>query len=322
MTDVVELTIHDITQIDLERQKSERDVVRFFTGLRGNGKSTLAMKIHLRNPKFKPWQHIVYSRNDLMGIMEGNTRQPVLDDEAIRTGFSRNFFDSDQKTLIQVFNMYRDNFNIYEGCIPTFLDLDTNLRGLATMWVHVPYRGIAVVNSPLNNPYLKDQWDTDNNRKKIMTYIGEHLKNSNFAIPWHKLSTFAGYIYFNPLTPVQEALYKEIKKVKRKAVYDSEMGNQDKPEVKLYDNIIGLLDKGQLDVSQLQAISLANGLKYTSVRAMINQMLVNRGDKLTLSQRLDALKPKPEPKRIRETKEAPVGIDPELYKKLLAKGGM
>lgn len=322
MTDVVELTIRDIGKINTERQNSERDVICLFTGLRGSGKSTLAMKIHLRNQKFKPWQHIVYARTDLMDLMESKTYQPILDDEAIRTGFSRNFFDADQKILIQMFNMYRDNFNIYEGCIPTFLDLDTNLRGLATMWIHVPYRGVAVVNSPLNNPYIKDQWDTDNNRKKIMTYINEHARNPKFTIPWHRLSTFAGYIYFNDLTKIQSDLYKEIKRTKRKAMYDSEINKKDKPEVRLYDNLLMLLDKGNLNIEQLKTISIANGLKYSSVRAMLNQMLVNRGDKKTLAEKFKDLQPKKEPKRMRDINAVPDGINPDLYKKLLKKGGM
>ncbi len=285
--------------------------------------SSLAFKTMVRNPRFKPWNHIVYSRTDLMSLMESKTYQPILDDEAIRTGFSRNFFDSDQKTLIQMFNMYRDNYNIYFGCIPTFLDLDTNLRGLATMWIHVPYRGIAVVNAPLNNPYLKDQWDTDNNRKKIMKYISENAKNPKFSIPWHRLSTFAGYLYFNDLTPIQSSLYKEIKRTKRKLMYDQEI-KKDKPENNMYDNLLKLLDKKNLNVKQLQQISMVNGMKYSSVRAQLNKMILDRGDKETLKEKFDKIikKPETQKKEAQKIDKVPEGMSKELYEKMLSKSGM
>ncbi|KKL16785.1 hypothetical protein LCGC14_2492070, partial [marine sediment metagenome] len=41
-----------------------------------------------------------------MKFLEQLKRGCIMDDEAIRTGYKRNFYDQDQKLLIQMLNMY------------------------------------------------------------------------------------------------------------------------------------------------------------------------------------------------------------------------
>ena len=124
----VQWTIKNLVDIAKARQKNEFDVIQFWSGSRGNGKSTGNFKFCSRFEGFKPWKDIVYSRKDVMAMMEARQFQIIMDDEAVRSGYKRNFYEEDQKKLIAMVNMYRDNFNIYTGCIPNFYDLDKDPR--------------------------------------------------------------------------------------------------------------------------------------------------------------------------------------------------
>ena len=123
-------SIKDLVEVVKERQKNKFDACIVVSGARGNGKSTLLFKLFLRIGKFKPWKQQVYSRKDVMSLLEKFKFGLILDDEAIRTSYKRNFFDEDQKLLIQMLNMYRDNFNIYAAAVPDFYSLDKDLRSL------------------------------------------------------------------------------------------------------------------------------------------------------------------------------------------------
>ena len=208
-----------------------------------------------------------------MELMESKQYRVIMDDEAVRTGYKRNFYEEDQKKLIYMVNMYRDNFNVYNGCIPNFYDLDRDLRGLCTIHIHVIGRGMAVVHLPNKDKlYSNDPWDVAYNSKIEQKWSQKMKNDPKFSPPFYKLTTFAGYLFYNKLTPDQEKLYKEIKRTKRKAIYDGEL-NGNKVEVNIYQNMLKLAKEGYLDADKLKAICLANDVTVASARVTLNRML-------------------------------------------------
>lgn len=235
--------IGDLYRICLKRQANKFDVIIGWSGSRGNGKSTGAYKLGKRYKCFKPWEHLTYSRKEDMNLMEQNKFIYIQDDEAIRGMYKRNFQDPEQKTLVQMLNMFRSHSNVYSFCIPSFYGLDKDLRSLTTIHIHVIERGLAVVHLPREDVlYSDDPWDIAYNQKIESQWARTKKHNPYFKPPYHKLSTFAGYLKYGKLTAASEKLYEEIKESKRKEIYETQMlkemnGKEDKRSLALYDSI-------------------------------------------------------------------------------------
>lgn len=276
-------SLKDMVEIAKERRKNKFDVIIVVTGARGDGKSTLLFKFLSRFKQFKPWKHMVYSRKDAMKLLEETKSGCIFDDEAIRTGYKRQFFEEDQKLLIQMLNMYRDNFNIYVMAIPSFYSLDKDLRDLIKIHIHVIERGLGVVHIANEGIlYSDDYWDVRYNQKVEERWARARQKNPNYRPKYNRLTTFRGYIKFGDLTPKQRELYEEIKVTKRKAVYEEEMKSE-KEGGGFYDKIVDRLKSGEITKETLQEICLVNGLKYSAVSSMLNIKLTDAGIKETLS---------------------------------------
>ncbi len=275
--------IKDLVEVAKKRQENEFDVCIVVSGSRGNGKSSFIYKFLTRLGKFKPWKQQVYSRKDVITLLENQKFGNIFDDEAIRTGYKRNFFDEDQKILIQMLNMYRDNFNIYCAAVPDFYSLDKDLRALMKIHIHIIERGLGVVHIANEGTlYSDDCWDIAYNKKIEENWAKRKKMNPNYQPKYNRLTTFAGYIKFNDLTPNQRAKYKEIKLVKRKEVYDKEISNED-VQVGFYDRVMGRLIKGEIKTKKvLQEICLSHGFNYSTVTRAINAKLTDRGMKETL----------------------------------------
>lgn len=287
-------SIKDLVEIAKKRQENKFDALIVVSGSRGNGKSTLLFKFFLRFRKFKPWKHQVYSRKHVMELLEKSKFGCILDDEAIRTSYKRNFFEEDQKLLIQMLNMYRDNFNVYAAAVPDFYSLDKDLRSLIKIHIHIIERGFGVVHIANEGTlYSDDCWDIKYNKKIEENWAKRKQMNPDYQPKYNRLTTFRGYIKFKDLTPKQRELYEEIKVTKRKAVYDEEI-NKIEDKGGFYDRIIERLQKGEIKTKKvLQEICLANGLLYSSVSDMLNRKLTDKGLKETLSDFLPRLKSKP-----------------------------
>ncbi len=275
--------IKDLVEVAKKRQENEFDVCIVVSGSRGNGKSSFIYKFLTRLGKFKPWKQQVYSRKDVITLLENQKFGNIFDDEAIRTGYKRNFFDEDQKILIQMLNMYRDNFNIYCAAVPDFYSLDKDLRALIKIHIHIIERGLGVVHLANEGTlYSDDCWDIAYNKKIEENWAKRKNMNPNYQPKYNRLTTFAGYIKFKDLTPNQRAKYKEIKLVKRKEVYDREISNED-VQVGFYDRILDRLIKGEIKTKKvLQEICLSHGFNYSAVTRTINAKLTDRGMKETL----------------------------------------
>ena len=294
-------SIGDLIEIAQERQKNKFDMIIVVSGARGNSKSSFFFKFFSRIKGFKPWKHQVYSRNDVMRLLEGGKFGCIFDDEAIRTGYKRNFFDQDQKLLIQMINMYRDNFNIYGLAVPNFYNLDKDLRDLCKIHIHMIERGFGVVHVPSEGSlYSEDKWDIKQNKRTEDKWARAKMKNPNYKPKYNRLTTFRGYLKFSDLTPKQRELYEDIKVTKRKAVYEEEMKKEEEGGG-FYDRLIIRIKSGEINRKTLQEVCLANGLKLSAVQNFLNTKFRDDGVKERLSDYFNKAE-----KNITPTKSQPV----------------
>lgn len=271
-------TVKDIVKILKDRQVNEFDGNIAVSGDRGNGKSTLINKIFYRFKVFNPWKHQVYSREDVIALLKYLTYALCWDDEAINSGYKRNFQDKGQQELIKILTAYRDNYNIFASAIPNFFSLDKDLRDLYFIHLHVIERGIAVVHMPLQGRlYSQDRWDAKYNSKIEEKWSKKMQKDPNFRPPYHKLTTFRGYLFFGDCTEKQKKLYKHIKKTKREKSFLTDEEKNANKEIPFLDKLYKLLIEDKLTREGIRQACLVEDKKDSSINAALNRMLKDNG---------------------------------------------
>lgn len=280
-------SIKEVVEILKARQGNEFDGNIAVSGDRGNGKSTVINKILLRFDNFNPWTHQVYSRKEVVNLLKTQFLGICWDDEAINSGYKRNFQNKGQHELIKLLTAYRDNFNVFASAIPNFFSLDRDLRDLYFLHLHVIERGIAVVHMPIQGKiYSQDRWDAKYNAK-IEERFGKKIKEKpDYTPPYHKLTTFRGYLYFSDLTTKQKELYKLVKRTKREQAFSTPEELEEDKEKSFNERIYELLLDYKLSRDGLIQICLANGKKYSNTVSSLNIMLKDNGDTRTVGQLL------------------------------------
>lgn len=287
-------SIKEIVEILRARQNNEFDGNIAVSGDRGNGKSTCIGKIFYRFPVFNPWVHQVYSRDEAIKLLKTQYFGLCWDDEAINSGYKREFQNKGQQEMIKILTAYRDNFNIFASAIPNFFSLDKDLRDLYFLHLHIIERGIAVVHMPLQGRlYSQDRWDAKYNAKIEESWSKKMQKDPKFKPPYHRLSTFRGYLYFNDLTQKQKELYKEVKKTKREDSFLTEQEKLDNGSVPFLDKVFNQLIERKLTRDGLIQICLMEGKKFSSIQSQLNVMLTDKGYKETVKNFLEEPQNKP-----------------------------
>ncbi len=273
-------TIKELTEVLKERQLNKFDCDFGVSGKRGDGKSTMLYKIFnsFRKQGFKQKKHQVYSQKDVIDLLSNQEFSYCWDDEAINSGYKRDFAKVGQKILIKIITNYRDNFNIYGSALPFFYNLDKALRELMFMHIHIIERGVAIILLPLSDQiHSQDPWDTKNNIKVEEKEYRLMRNNPEHKFRYHKLSTFAGFLYFGPMTKKQEERYKLLKKEKRRRSFEDSNGlgeNGDESFInKIYDSLI----EKKLSKDGLYQACLIEGRKYSVVCGTLNRMLTDKG---------------------------------------------
>ena len=310
---VVKWSVRDIVDILKARQRNKFDGNLAVSGDRGNGKSTIIGKIFYRFPKFRPKIHQVYNREDVIRLLRKHKYSLCFDDEAVNTGYKRDFQNRGQKELIKVLTAYRDNFNIHASAIPNFFSLDKDLRDLFFLHIHVIERGIAVIHMPLQGRlYSQDRWDSKYNAKVEENWSKKIQANPMFKPAYYKLSTFRGYLFFKDLTDKQRKLYEEVKVEKRRLKFDSEEELLEQKEKDFSERLYKLLIEKKLTRSGLVQYCLLEGKKYSSISTKLNMMLTDRGVKETVK---DFLCPNEKARIESNVKEEINKIIPEVKEK-------
>jgi hypothetical protein len=277
-------TIRELCEILRSRQLNKYDINIGVSGKRGDGKSTFINKLLLRFDGFSPWKHQVYAQDDVIKLLREQKFGYCWDDEAINSGYKRDFQKSGQKKLIKIVSAYRSNYNLYISAIPFFYSLDKDLRDLIFMHIHIIERGLAVIFIQVEDQiHTLDPWDTRNNAKLEEKWLKAKQNNPNFRFPYHKLSTFAGYIIFNDLTDKQRKLYEEIREKKRAIAFNTEMENKEKKIKDFYENTLKLLIDKKLTKNGLVQACLINNKVYSSVCQELNRRLKDIGETQTVT---------------------------------------
>lgn len=270
-------TVKELSGLLRKRQMNKFDVNIGISGARGDGKSTFLFKIFnsFKNDGFKPYKHQVYSQSDVVGLLSDQKFGFCWDDEAINSGYKREFGKVGQIQLIKTVTNYRDNFNIYGSALPFFYNLDRALRELIFMHVHIVERGFGVILLPLEGQiHTQDPWDTVTNKKVELKENARMIKNPTARFRYHKFTTFSGFVYFGPMTKNQEEKYNEIKRKKRAAEFESI--KKDKPKL-LVDKLYDYLIQGKLTKEVLMHSCFIEGAKYSSMLMQLNTRLKDNG---------------------------------------------
>ena len=279
----IKWSIKNIVKILKDRQQNEFDGNIAVSGDRGNGKSVLLCKIFYRFNIFNPWKHQVYSRDEVIKLLKGSQYGICMDDEAINSGYKRDFQNKGQQELIKIITAYRDNFNAYGSAIPNFFNLDKDLRDLYFLHLHVIERGLAVVHMPTQGKlYSQDRWDAKYNATVEGKWSKKLQENPNFKPPYHRLTTFRGYLFFEDLTDKQKKLYKEIKRTKRAKAFLTDKEKMDKTEMSWINKVYNMVLEKKLTINEFKKVCLLEGKKYNTVRITLSKKLVdeNKGVKM------------------------------------------
>lgn len=275
-------TVKEFTEVLRKRQLNKFDVNIGVSGSRGDGKSSFLFKIFnsFKKSGFLQEKHQVYEQKDVISLLAQQQFSFCWDDEAINSGYKRDFQAAGQKTLVKVVTNYRDNFNIYASALPFFYSLDKDLRELIFVHVHIIERGVAVILLPLTDQvHASDPWDTKSNIKIESKEYARMKKVPGSTFRYHRFTTFAGYIYFGPMTKKQEKYYKAIKQKKRHKSFGLE-NVEEKQDFK--HRCYNLLTTEKLTKDGLIQACLLEGRKYTSMLTELNRMLKNNGETKTV----------------------------------------
>lgn len=243
--------------------------------------STLLFKIFnsFKEDGFDMNKHMEYSQQAVTNLLANQRFGFCWDDEAINSGYKRDFQVKGQKILIKVVTNYRDNYNIYASALPFFYSLDTDLRALIFVHIHIIERGVGVILLPLDNQiHASDPWDTKNNIKIEERESRRVKRNPDLPFRYNKLTTFAGYIYFGPMTKKQEKKYKGIKATKRSKNFGLENESE---KLDFKERCYKLLIAGKLSNDGLLQACLLEDRQYSSMTAELNRMLKNNGETKT-----------------------------------------
>lgn len=272
----------ELSEMTKDRIYNKFDSNIAVTGDTGIGKSSFLWKFFHKFPDFKVEDKLTYKRAEMIDLIKNYKFSYCWNDELISSGYKRSFFDQEQIELIQVLTKYRNNFNIVAGAVPIFFTLDKELLKLFGMHINIISRGTGVVHLPRQGRmYSDDRWDVRVNSKLEEKWSNMAMKNPNFKIPYHKYTTFAGYVYFGALTEKQEKYYEYLKSKKRG---ESELLEENNKDVKenFYDKILRMLKEEKLDEKGLFQLCEFEGKKLSSVKVSINRMLKDEGNENTL----------------------------------------
>jgi len=273
------LGIKDIVDVIEGRINNKFDYLCVVDGSRGLGKSTFGVKVmhRVKCPiPFKARRDIVYEQKDVIRHIASKKGGCILVDEAVNVIYNRDFYSEGQKTLIKQINMYRDSNNIMILCVPSFADLDVQLRELCSMRITILRRGVGLVQVPKKSLYDKDIWNVKSNSVLEKKWSESKTKNPKYS----QLSTAVGIITFGDLTTAQRNEYEAIKQEKRNRVFgeftDQSMMND--PEQIFYKGLMDMMKAGKLNPNALEVASKVHGKDINNVRHRLNKMLKELGD--------------------------------------------
>ena len=264
--------VSDLVDVLYGCTQNKFDAIVFISGARGLGKSTLgyilACKCRARGLSFNPETHMVYSRKETLRLLATKKKTVILSDEMVNVSYSRDFYEQEQKTLLKALNLYRDSCNVFLGCIPSFSDLDIQMKRLCKIKIYVKRRGVAIIEVPVRGMYNPDPWDTKANIKK-------EEKNPN---AFSRFSTVKGILRFGDLKPKARAKYERLKAANRNRVFNANLDLKDlNPQQQMIEKIYNKIESGNFTKQYLIDSAELLNKKYTALCSKLNLMLKDKG---------------------------------------------
>ena len=180
---------------------SDRDVNVAVAGFTGEGKSTFLINLMLEYSRisgvpFSLSRNLTWSRKELLLWIDGEREgvkgvdglkpgqlpefSAVLPDELFKMFYRRSWFEEGQIDAITTLNMCRDRHLFIGGNVPNFWDLDASFASRVRFYVFISERGLAWVFQQENNPFTKDSWNVDEN-KRLFRRFKNPFKCPNFC---------------------------------------------------------------------------------------------------------------------------------------------
>lgn len=270
---IIYWNLKQIRELIANLQNNKFDVPIAICGNTGVGKSTLALRILRKMEGFNPKRDIIYSRSDLIAALSEYNRI-IFQDEMINAGYKREFHNTDQQEAIKKINMFRDHRNVIIFCIPSFWDLDKDIRNSVRFRFDVVRRGEAIFHKRIESVTANDRWDSQMNQMIERKWKRREFKKPN----WSELTTYKGTISFTALPPAEEEEYQKIKDEKRADLEKESSVVDEHEEEGFYERVLRLIDEGvYTSTDDLLALARANNIKYETLKVSMNNLLRNKG---------------------------------------------
>ena len=168
--------------------------------------------------------------------------------------------------------------------IPNFYSMDKDLRDLMKIHIFIPKRGFAIIHvAKEDRMYNNDPWDVEHNKKIENEWSKIMKKDPDFIPPYHKLSTFVGYLTFGDLKAGQRKLYEEIKRKKRAILYENLGGKPKTAKEVVIEKAWDGIQKGFLTPEKLKFLCWANDVDEGSVRRALTEKVKKEDPTLNLN---------------------------------------
>ena len=204
--------------------KTDRDAIVGVGGFTGEGKSTFTGKLAKAYSEVSKcywgFDRMTWSRKEMMKWIDGEPKSEkkadglkpgqiseysaVVPDELFYMFYKRNWYEEGQIRSISTFNTCRDRHLLVIGNVPDFWDLDPGFIGRVRFYVYIPTRGKAWIFQQESNPFSKDPWNVNENKKQF------RKKGNPFSI-----SNFVCQIEFDDWDEEEREQYYKIRNEKR-----------------------------------------------------------------------------------------------------------
>ena len=241
----------------VDRVMIEKDNIILVTGKRGDGKTTVSLKIVMgfddlqkieefynkemnigKEEKvlyklkdftsFNIEEDMAFQRKELQRLCRELKRGFILADEAIVNVARRNAMTRANKILHEILTVNRKNYNTIFFCLPSIEDFDVSILQYVTCWIHIDDRGLACVLMPhTKSIFGRKTWDVERMKKIYDKFLEENPRTT--TVPYWLFDNFRGYIQFGKLSKSIEEKYLEIANQKKNRNIEEE---EDKLNVK------------------------------------------------------------------------------------------
>ena len=177
-----EITIKDFSRDLRKKLRKDDQVLIAITGVPGSGKSTFATWCGLLvDPRFDLTRNISFFPNEKEVVHEFNRLrkyQYYLLDEAARVMFKYDWQNKLQQVLLKLFMTERWQNKAVAMCIPSFWDLNANMRNeRVQLWCWIPERGrVFIYKKDDDKDNKEDPWHS-NNALKLKQHLLKRYSN-------------------------------------------------------------------------------------------------------------------------------------------------